>query len=218
MNLWKDHNLKEKHIGYYALLDACRLQGCPICLLLKKYADRFVEFMLYENVNDPDVRSELRKSYGFCSTHTGILLRIGDGFGISIIVKDIIQFIENHLLSGDLSALEPSHECPVCLAQREHEEHYCSIVTDHLHDEELQRSIELSSGFCLPHLRMLFDRVEGEKKDFLVASHIGKLTGVIQNLEKFIHVQDYRFHDEPLAEQEAQSWKRGVYFLAGEER
>jgi hypothetical protein len=45
-------------------------KGCAICRISKHGVTRFLDQMLYDMVNDPDVRRDVRASFGFCKRHT----------------------------------------------------------------------------------------------------------------------------------------------------
>ena len=62
-----------KHTPYFELVEAQEQAGCPICRLVYKATDRYLDSILYEAVLDPDVRSKLKESYGFCREHVAML-------------------------------------------------------------------------------------------------------------------------------------------------
>ena len=51
-----------KHTLYYNLRDAFAEEGCPICRLCSQAVDRYLDHLLYESVNDPGVRRNIRRS------------------------------------------------------------------------------------------------------------------------------------------------------------
>ena len=83
----------EKHLSYFALLDALKEKGCPICFLLKKNTNKSMDDFLYEQVNDSGIRKAIRDSFGFCNRHAWQLRNIGDGLGLSIIYKNLFGTI-----------------------------------------------------------------------------------------------------------------------------
>jgi hypothetical protein len=50
---------------YNELLEACRSPGCPVCRLSQRAVRRYLVNLFYENVNDGNLRAQLRKSLGF---------------------------------------------------------------------------------------------------------------------------------------------------------
>lgn len=57
-------------IGYYDLLRDLERPGCAVCRGSRLAARKRIASILCEYVNDQDVRSGLRASYGFCRGHT----------------------------------------------------------------------------------------------------------------------------------------------------
>lgn len=101
---------------YYDLIDTMRGEkGCPVCYLVDTYIDRYIDNLLYENVNDSNLRERLIKSRGFCKEHSEKILKYGyKGYslGIAIICKDLM---EDHLRNLDkIEVLNSSRRCLIC--------------------------------------------------------------------------------------------------------
>jgi hypothetical protein len=79
-------------MSYYDLLDACALPGCPVCRLEAKIVRNYLDAILYESVNDPDVQSGLRRSWGYCRAHASRLPNVpgGPALGVAILFRGII--------------------------------------------------------------------------------------------------------------------------------
>jgi hypothetical protein len=58
---------------YFDLIEACREPGCPVCRLGLRAARRYIDFVLYERVNDPDTRAELCAARGYCNRHAWMM-------------------------------------------------------------------------------------------------------------------------------------------------
>jgi len=84
---------------YFALLDACRQPCCPVCRVVHRSVQRYLSGLFYERVNDGWVRSDLRKSLGFCRAHAWLVLdqNLGDALGVAIIYHDILGMILKRL-------------------------------------------------------------------------------------------------------------------------
>ncbi len=63
-----------RHIAFYELRDAFAQPGCPLCRLEARVAERYLDFLLWERVNDPDLRQNLRQARGFCRDHAWMLV------------------------------------------------------------------------------------------------------------------------------------------------
>jgi hypothetical protein len=63
-------------LSWFSLLDlrdALTRPGCPICQIRWKSASRYLDFLLYENVNDVDTRLNFWAGMGYCHEHTILL-------------------------------------------------------------------------------------------------------------------------------------------------
>ncbi len=58
-----------RHISFYEVKGALGQEGCPICRLTADVVERYLDFMLWERVTDPDLRREVRQARGFCRDH-----------------------------------------------------------------------------------------------------------------------------------------------------
>ncbi len=70
-------------------------EGCPICFIMSKSTQHYLESLLYEYVLDVGVRRKLHKSVGFCTNHAYMLLDIirrlnDDGSKIAILYETIL--------------------------------------------------------------------------------------------------------------------------------
>lgn len=130
--------------SYFDLLDACAHPGCPVCRLETKIVDHYLTGILYENVNDPDIQTTLRRSRGYCHEHAWLLTKVSGGvaLGIAILYRQVAREIAGEMekaryagskslslrqaqeaLSRDKPAaatetivrrLRPQDQCPAC--------------------------------------------------------------------------------------------------------
>ncbi len=140
-----------RHMTYYNLRDAMAKPGCPICRLVSDAVARYLETFLYENVNDPGMRADLRRSNGFCPDHAGQLRDHGDALGHAIIYGDLIDRVLESLegllracgsgtprlpATGTVASraddLFPGRRCPACLVAREAEQRYIGVLVAEL--------------------------------------------------------------------------------------
>ncbi len=87
--------------SYYEVIDACAETGCPLCRLGQASANRHLTSLIYDSVNDVDLRATLRDSLGYCKEHAWLLPRAGDSapLGIAVIHRDLLNTI--HKLLGE---------------------------------------------------------------------------------------------------------------------
>jgi len=73
------------------LRDALTDLGCAMCHLKGKVVERHLDGLLWENVNKPRVRGDIRQSRGFCHEHAWGLAWDGASVGVVIIMRDVLQ-------------------------------------------------------------------------------------------------------------------------------
>jgi hypothetical protein len=230
---------------YYDLIEACRQTACPVCQLVQRGVQGYLKSLFYENVNDPETRLGLRETMGFCHDHAWLLLdaEIGDALGVSIIYHDVLGFTLKRLSQTDadfrtrwrfakllrrvftrLAARRsrtaqiffPVKHCPVCLERDTTTRLVIDALADSLTDEAMTQALAASSGLCLPHLSMTFERVRDiHAHDYLLAVTQDRLGDLRQELAEFIRRNDYRFHDEQIGA-EGTAWRRVVGIVVGE--
>jgi hypothetical protein len=92
---------------YYAILEACAYEGCPVCRIVQNGLEGHLKSFFYESVNDVERRARLRQSLGYCREHLRLMLdaHIGDPLGFSILYQDILtQLLRGLAASGDVAA------------------------------------------------------------------------------------------------------------------
>jgi hypothetical protein len=221
--------------SFYDLRDALAEPGCPICQLMDRTAERYLDSLLWENVNDVKVRDEIRQARGLCRDHSWDLARHRAALGTAIITRDVLQSVLEELeesgLHGPLARplrsaqaflrarLSPKAECPACVQVREMEDIFLRTFVAHLLGPEgLMTAYEVSEGLCLSHFRRALDRVRQQKVlTALVRTQSDIWKRLVGELTEFIRKNDYRFRDEPWGD-ERDAWRRAIAALAGAPR
>jgi hypothetical protein len=147
-------------MSFYDLRDALAQPGCAVCHLKAEGTERYLDGMLWENVNDPGVRCDIRRARGFCHEHAWELVRDGASVGIAIIVRDVLQEVLAVLEGGKFQVLptlslrrtqealdskqaaaataelvrqlSPQAPCPACAQAETMEDIYLSTLVEHL--------------------------------------------------------------------------------------
>jgi hypothetical protein len=219
----------EKHQSFFNLVDAFK-EGCPICFLVKKGGNKFMDDLLYENVNDPGVREHIRRSAGFCNKHAWQMHKIGDGFGLGIIYEDLLRIVlEKAPVRDDSSAsikkelfdvrgIQSKCSCIVCDQEKTIEKQYCSLFIKSLNDPEfLAQYRNAVSGLCFPHIfSILKESGADETQRTIVQIEMDKAHTLLDELRVFVKKHDYRFEKEGFGS-EGNSWIRAIEKLAGKE-
>jgi len=219
-----------KHTSYFNLLDALKEQGCPVCFVIKKYAQKFMDDFLYESVNDPGLRKEIKESVGFCNRHAWQFHKLGNGFGQGIIYEDLMRLILKRLEGADgsstslkaiLKQLEKDEQtkksCIVCKEENDVEERYISVFLDNFDVPELKFAYKNSFGLCLKHLNLAVKSNKNKKfNNEIIAIEAAKLNGLIAEVKEFLRKHDYRFSKEKFGK-EGDSWIRAIEKMIGKE-
>jgi len=74
-----------KDTFYTHLLDEIKDDECPICRSFLKGTKRYLDYLLYENVNDGGTRASFLESDGFCEYHAKLMLHHGDLLGHALL-------------------------------------------------------------------------------------------------------------------------------------
>lgn len=226
-----------KRIPYYdELLEAFGQAGCPVCRVLAVEADRLVDAILFEMVNDVRVRQELNEAGGYCGRHAQMLVRPGGALGSATMMQGVIKHLLRALdeapadgggnrLRGLLGgsgraraaeALAARRPCPVCANEATLLSHYTTTLLAHLKpDSPLAAAYLRSDGLCLAHVRhALGEAGGGPAVATLVDCQRTVWERLNGELEEFLRKNDYRFSHEPMGA-ERDSWLRAIAAISG---
>jgi hypothetical protein len=226
-----------KHTPYYELLEAQAKAGCPICRLVYKATDRYLDSLLYEAVLDPAVRAKLKQAQGFCAEHVKMLgRRPGRALGIALIYRDIIRsaiiaaektspeatgkglrgLFGRNLPGTDLACkLRTPQVCPACLIGVESERNNLELMLVHIEDAQFQQGYASGEGLCLVHLIGVLElaRTPAEVHS-LIEPQVARYRIMLHELDEFIRKRDHRFCHEPMGD-EGDVWLRVMNAIVG---
>lgn len=230
-----------RHGAYFRVLEALEGPGCPLCLLRSSAVERYLDSLLYEQVNDPDLRQALARSRGFCREHAYVLVGLGDSLGTAILYRDQVgqaleavriarrragstpprpRWFPNGVQREDPASVlarmvKPEGPCPACRVAEEAEDRYLSSLLQHVDSPEIRRAVERSSFLCLPHLTAALQRADSpDLARVLLEVAEAKLARLQHDLSELIRKRDYRFAHEPRGEEQT-AWFRAVWHLVG---
>jgi hypothetical protein len=86
-----------KHSIHYELVEAMRREGCPACRLAATAVARYLDDLIYEHVNEIELRDTLRTAGGFCNEHSWQLKHMRAAFGTAIIYRDVLNNLGRRL-------------------------------------------------------------------------------------------------------------------------
>ncbi|GAC1448823.1 MAG: hypothetical protein NVS2B12_06610 [Ktedonobacteraceae bacterium] len=226
---------------FQALLQACSHEGCIICRLAHQSVQRYLDNWKYELFTDVELRMELRRTQGFCHTHTWQLADIGATIQLAQAYREVLSDELERLQQGGAQPTTPPAGgllqrlfegrhgdgegafCPACRQKAQAEERYAQGLRQALLDQEFYGRFTTTTGLCLNHFRLLSAiktpdaATDGEWPTLLRKAQIACLQRMDEQLGELIRKHDYRFKDEQRGE-EMISWKRAAGMVAGEEK
>ena len=211
---------------------ATQAGGCPVCALIAQRTDRYLRFFLTENVLDPHLRLRLIASQGFCNLHAHWLVRLApmldEALGVATVYEHLVSEWRQRLQrsANETSPqkvaqfLQPQKRCPVCEHADTWERDCLSALlfalTDPQSRDEAQQLYEATDGLCLPHLRQALQLADDAKGvAYLLRDACRRWEALERLLTEFCRKHDYHFRDEPMSDEERQSWWRAIEAFVG---
>jgi hypothetical protein len=228
------------HTVYFEVQDALAEPGCALCRLALRSLHNYFDSMVYESVNDPGIRDDIRAAHGFCEVHGRMLREAHDALGTAIIHRDVLRALDEelsgtpytapsigerlaHALLGNEGAnhgngrpLAPKQPCPACAHRASTDQVYVSALMQHLTEAELLPLFQKSAGLCQPHLRLAI-RAAPDTATFerLQAAQRAIWQRLVDELDEFIRKHDHRFSGEAIGA-EGTSWSRAIDLVSGQ--
>jgi hypothetical protein len=211
--------MSEKHLPYFDLLESLQTAGCPVCSLLENQIRKYLESILYDQVNNVFFRSKLRTDQGFCNRHSHQLTGYKDALGVAIIHRELLQNKLEELGSrrgkGLLSKKKRSR-CMVCRLESTSEKRYLEVIVESMKKDEFQKAYTGSAGLCVPHYKKL-RTMKRLLPSWLKEHQLQRYTDLLAGLDKFIASYNVSLGDKQpkLTEAEKTIWRQGVAMLFG---
>jgi hypothetical protein len=234
-------------MSFYDLRDALAQPDCAVCRLTAKAGDQYLKDLLWENVNDLEVRHNIRQARGFCHEHAWALAQHRASLGATIIMHDVLQNVLRTMegtrfqtlpilslrrtqealdpkqpaaaTAEAVAQLAPQQRCPVCVGVETMEKIYLSDLVENLLGEEgLITEFQSSDGLCLSHFRGALTYVRDVATfEALVGAQRATWERLVNQLSEIIRKSDYRFRDEEPGEERGASL-RAIAALSGAQR
>lgn len=225
--------------SYYDLLEQFPQEGCALCRLSLRAADRYLDALIYDQTTELRTHADFRARRGLCNTHLwqamdyqGSALSLGILLGASF--DEVLAILESPAeptgrggsglgrlvgqpgAEGSLAArLDPTAACPVCESMAEAERLLIEALCQYLAAPALQDAFEASAGLCLPHFRLALRQPAPEQNRALLIEGQRRIWGRLRGeLATFVAKQDYRRSREPMGS-ERDSVRRAVGLIAG---
>ncbi len=206
----KEHPFVEKDSLYFEITDAFETKGCPVCHLLDRYEDQYMEALFYESVNDGNIRMKMEQSQGLCPLHTQKFLKAGDILGLSILGADLI---EEWLIALDRNNVVDT-TCLLCEQRSQTERRLNRAFARYFYLKEFRDAFEHSAGLCKKHFHQIQMLIKDQHlaDEFIKIEEV-KIKKLIANLYEVIRKHDYRFQNETIFDRETEAIRRVWEFL-----
>jgi len=204
------------------LEESMNKETCPICNLISELEIKTIKDILYEYVNDSEVRSKFRESLGLCPYHAWLMVRVVsdpevfDGLGATIIYEDMLSTYLKKLTK------EPKYpikgRCFICKYSSDFESFYLKDFIDCISNDRefLERYISSKSILCSKHFRIIYSSLKNrEIKNILLETRVKKIENILKDMENFIRKHNYRVKDN-ITEYESKAWIKAIIVLKGE--
>jgi hypothetical protein len=231
-----------KFIGFFRLVEACEGPGCPVCRCLEVDARQYLDALLYEQVNDLELRTRLYGSWGFCNWHAWMLPETSSpAFGSSIIYDDLLRLAGRQLLRPSLRRILGARgpigwllrrfgrrrspalvelyrrrsTCPACGETADSEARYLQAALEFVDDAQFDGAYERSQGLCVPHVIRALELGGGSAQAAtLIARTLPKWADLRRDLAGFIAKHEYR-NTQRFTEAEGTAYLRAFETLVG---
>lgn len=211
---------------------AAKIGGCFVCAVLSLRTERYLRFFLHEHVLDPHLRLRLIASQGFCNAHgwqlAQIAAKMGEALGVATVYEHLTEELRRQVQRALSAAsphvasksLRPQNRCPLCEHAESWEQDTLSSLLRALENpqtqQEAQQLYAQTGGLCLPHLRQALLMTDNRSiATFLLQDADARLQRLHSNLAEFCRKHDYRFHNEPMSDDERRSWLQAIETFVG---
>ncbi|MCC7372924.1 MAG: hypothetical protein IT306_31210 [Chloroflexi bacterium] len=200
-----------RHAGEHDLIEAFGQPGCPVCRLATEAVDAYLTSVCYEQVNDLDLRAQLRTAGGFCRPHAERFIRQRLGqLAAAIVYRDVLNTARKRLAAGGWggrgrsmlsgwfgrakSAARGLPPCPGCEVEAEAEGRYLAALRNRLREPSVREKYQAGDGLCLPHIDQALE-TDDAGAETLASASVEMLGTIVEQLDEYIKKHDYRFHN-----------------------
>jgi len=205
------------------LIDAFGQSDCPVCRLVERDVQHYIDGFFYESITVVERRTEIRSARGFCPAHSEILAGHNRTLGTAIMMHDVINDVlrsfpdEEHGRNTAATlrqaitppqksvaeALRPKRECVLCAHERHQERIVLETLLAGMRDDALRAAFAASGGICLPHLQAALEQRGANSSDqrALLELQGGILRRLRAELAQFIHKHNGSYESAPIGEE-----------------
>lgn len=204
----------------YELYDRLCNQKCPVCEIINFRISQHMECILYESVNDKDLRTKVREGNGFCNFHSFMLLRKGDPLAHAIIYSDLIENALSELdakVAKKKKADNNNRQCIFCIEAQDIEQRYIKVFIEAFADASFEEKYKSDALLCIPHLRLVISSKDNCNIKTIKHITLQKYKELLNDLSEIKRKHDYRFLEEIWTQSEKEAWGRAVEVFSARE-
>ena len=208
-------------------------KGCALCHLEYKASKHFLDSILYESVNDPEIREGARAALGFCNRHAWQMRHIGgNALGTAFLQRTALGEWQKRLdhvgapngrthiekyREAVAAANQATAPCLGCRQQAEVEKRHIETFLAALVEADFRQLVRGSGGLCRVHFSAACRAAKDPQALKMLIEIQGEINrGLLGELDEFIRKSDYRFVAEGFGS-EGDSWLRAIERLSGAE-
>ena len=222
------------------LTEAFRQPDCPVCRLIERDVQQYIDGFFYESITVVERRAEIRSARGFCPPHGAILAGHSRALGTAIMHHDVLNDVlrgfpgdnqENQrrttpiqalqqafapLRQRVLQALQPKHVCVLCAHERHQERVVLEALLEGMRGQLMCSEFTHSGGLCLPHLRAALEirSARAESARALIEAQGEIMRRLRDQLALFIHKNNGSYESSTIGE-EAHAPARATRMVSG---
>ena len=221
-----------------SLRAAMEREGCPVCTVVLKSIERYMDTWQYEGFTDVEHRQKLIVSRGFCPLHTWQLVQHNNALQLAVIYREVLTDIlanldaeqrnsasesrslwgrRRHRENSAGQSVPASETCPLCRVRSDAEQRIIGTLLQQLQVEEMRALMCRSTGLCLEHFNQARSQAEsgdpGQLRSLLECQRTC-MQQVLDEVQELIRKHDYRFANEPQGN-EMTSWRRAAELCVG---
>ncbi|HZU18545.1 MAG TPA: DUF6062 family protein [Candidatus Dormibacteraeota bacterium] len=216
-------NLQARSPGRFPSLPAVgRHAGCPMCRAAREAEGRHLRWFLLENYGSPSALQRLERR-PYC-VHHARRLAAADHRQLSVTFEHLVRVERRRLeeLAGKgrrrvrrVRRAATEAECPACTAGLVAARAEVARVLQGLDTEAGRAAYVHRGGPCREHLGWLLAEATEEVAAWLLERARERLAALSAELERYFHRLDYRFHHEPMGDEQT-AWRRALCYFWGD--
>jgi hypothetical protein len=180
-------------------------EGCLFCTYEHYQAERYLEGIANDGINDPPLRIRLRNKGGFCERHTREFVEEARVLSSAILLEAMLSHRLERARFGKRPVVV---DCEACEVERKTRDNLAKSIK-RSRDDKVFLDYLFQAELCVGHLELVCHQLpEGSRHRF-----VDKHYQLLQNLAEVIRKHDYRFVSEGISEEETRSLKEALTLL-----